>query len=491
MTLFWPKALAYFLLALVALTLFAWFVLLRPVPQPRVNDPIQSFNHGSIGNEQEQGLPYWIWRVLPQMFPEHMPANQDGYAAFGHYWRAGEELPVGFSKKTLGVIPRVSVNCAFCHQGSYRLRPDDPSTLVPGGPGTRVNPQGYLRFLSKAGQDARFTSANVMGEITAIYDMPLWERLLYRLVLIPLTKKALEAQAVRYAWTYDRPDWGPGRIDPFNPVKYYNLKMGDDRTIGNSDIMPLWALNHGARDGSRDAAFHWDGLNTNLHEVVVSGAIGDGMTYKTFPSVEKRLTVIEDWIRLQPPPRSPFSSRRPPDDPYYVDPRQVQYGKALYGKYCADCHSAGGPRFRTVIPAIELGTDRHRLDMWTSEAVRRYTAYQDEYPWGFKSFQNIDGYVATEHTGLWLKGPYLHNGSVPTLRDLLNAPEQRPQVFYRGWDLVDAVNGGFVSQADADVERYGWLYDTRLPGNGNAGHLFGTNLSSDDKERLLAYLKTL
>jgi hypothetical protein len=491
MTLFWPRALAYLLLALVALTLLAWFLLLRPVPQPHTNDPIRALNYGSIGNEQEQGLPYWIWRVLPQMFPEHMPANQDGYGAFGHYWQSGEELPVGFSKKTLGVIQRVSVNCAFCHQGSYRLRPDDRSTLVPGGPGTRVNPQGYLRFLSKAGQDARFTPKNLMAEITAIYDMPFWEQLLYRFLLIPATKKELEAQAVRYAWTYDRPDWGPGRIDPFNPVKYYNLEMGNDSTIGNSDIMPLWALNYEARDPSRDYPLHWDGLNTSLREVVLSGAIGDGMTYKSFPLVEKRLNVIEDLARLQQPPRSPFSSRRSPDDPYYVDPRQVEAGKALYEDLCAECHDAGGQRFRTVIPVIELGTDRHRLDMWNSQSVHRYMAYQDEYPWGFKAFQDKDAYVATEHTGLWLKGPYLHNGSVPTLRDILNAPKQRPEVFYRGWDLIDPENGGFVSQAGTDAARYGWLYDTRLPGNSNAGHLFGTMLSGYDKERLLAYLKTL
>ena len=491
MTLRWPKILFWIFLALIVLTLFAWFVLLRPVAQPHSNDPIQSFNHGSIGNEQDFGLPYWIWRVLPQMFPEYMPANQDGYGAFGLYWRAGEELPVGFAKKTLGVIPRVSANCAFCHQGSYRLRSVDPPTLVPGGPGTRVNPQGYLRFLASSGQDERFNSDNILAEIMAIYDMPLWERLLYRYLLIPFTKRGLEEQAVRYAWTYTRPDWGPGRIDPFNPVKYYNLEMPDDHTIGNSDIMPLWDLNHTARDDSRTYALHWDGLNTNLREVVVSGAIGDGMTYKSFPDVEDHLIAVEDWIRLQPPPPSPFSSRRPRGDPFHVDPRFVAAGRELYMEHCRECHDVGGRRFRTVIPAIELGTDRHRLDMWTAEAVRRYTAYQDDYHWGFKAFQDKDGYVATELSGLWLKGPYLHNGSVPTLRDLLKRPEERPRGFYRGWDLVDALNGGFVSQVGTGAERAGWLYDTTVPGNSNAGHLFGTDLSEFDKERLLAYLKTL
>ena len=66
----WPRLLAWLLFALLLFTLFAWFVLLRPVPQAPSNDPVTMFNHGSIGNEAEQGLPYWIWRVLPQMFPE-------------------------------------------------------------------------------------------------------------------------------------------------------------------------------------------------------------------------------------------------------------------------------------------------------------------------------------------------------------------------------------------------------------------------------------
>ena len=129
--------------------------------------------------------------------------------------------------------------------------------------------------------------------------------------------------------------------------------------------------------------------------------------------------------------------------------------------------------------------------MWTPESARRFQAYEQDYSWGFEEFQDVDGYIATEHTGLWLKGPYLHNGSVPTLWDLLKNPEDRPKSFYRGWDLVDPENGGFVSQAGTDAERYRWYYDTEERGNGNGGHLYGTRLSETEKERLLAYLKTL
>ncbi len=491
------RCLAGLLALIVVLIVVAWFVLLRPVAQASTNDPLQVFNHGSIGAETAQGLPYWIWRVLPTMFPEYLPGNQDGFASIGVYWIPGEELPVGFSAKTLGVIPRVTPNCAFCHQGSYRLHPDDPATFVPAGAGTRVNVQGFIRFLVAVGRDKdRFTADKVMTAITAIYDMPLWERMLYRYLLIPAVRSGFADQGNRFAWMGSRPDcprpdWGPGRIDPFNPVKFYNLHLPDDCTIGNSDIMPLWDLN-AVTDPTRQYSLHWDGLSTDLRETVVAGAIGDGMTYQGFAGARTTLDAVIDFIRLQKPPPSPFSATRGPNDPYHVDEADVLQGKALYQAQCAECHAPGGARFRSVISATELGTDRHRIDMWTEAAKDRYTDYHEgDYDWGFRAFHKTNGYLANELTGLWLRGPYLHNGSVPTLRDLLASPSERPQKFYRGYDLIDPVGGGFVSQAGTVGERFGKPYDTTLPGNGNSGHLYGTGLSDADKQRLLAYLKTL
>jgi hypothetical protein len=484
-----PKLLAVALGLLLTLTIGAWFVLLRPVPEPWTNDPARIFNHGSIGNETVQGLPYWIWRVLPQMFPEYLPGRQAGYPSLGLFWEPGEELPVGFSKKTLGAIPRVAPNCAFCHQGTYRLFADEPSQLVTAGIGNNVNPQAFLRFLMRSAEDARFTSDNVMKEITAIYDMPLWERVLYRYLLIPATKKALNQQSARYEWMKSRPDWGPGRIDPFNPVKFYNLKLPDDGTIGNSDMMPLWDL-EGLTPQTR-YAFHWDGLSTSLEESALAGAIGDGLTSNAYADVKNDLAQVIKFAQLNQPPPSPFKTMLKPGSPYRVEAEQVETGRTLYQNLCADCHDKNGKRYRTVIPAGEIGTDRHRIDMWTAEAAQRYLQYEPGYDWGFKAFQKVNGYLATKLTGLWLRGPYLHNGSVPTLRDLLNPPAQRPRVFYRGYDLIDAKNGGFVSQPDSTAERRGTRYDTAVPGNGNEGHLYGVDLSNEEKDSLLAFLKTL
>ncbi len=491
MTLRFWRYLLWFLILLVALGVGAWLLLLREVPQRASNDPVWSFNHGSIGNETAQGLPYWIWRVLPAVFSDLLPGDGRGFSAIGVAWKAGEPLPIGFSQKTLGVIPRVAPNCAFCHQGTYRLYPEQPEQIVTAGAGTRVNVQGFLRFLTAAGQDGRFTASVLMPEITARYDMPLWERALYRFVLIPATRKALQSRAGDFAWMDERPGWGIGRIDPFNPVKFGILELGDDGTIGNSDMMPLWELRVAAPTTQRRFAVHWDGLLTDVHETVVAGAIGDGMTYKSFPAAEDMLATVEDFINVAGPPPSPFSPARLPGDPYYVSAASVARGAEIYARDCAECHDPGGGRFRTPIPIAEVRTDRHRLDMWTREARDRYSRYQTEYEWGFEYFQKTNGYLANELTGLWLRAPYLHNGSVPNLRALLTPPDQRPKAFWRGSDLVDPENGGFVSTEDGDPWRHAERYDTKVDGNSNSGHLWGTDLAPADKEALIAYLKTL
>jgi hypothetical protein len=217
---------------------------------------------------------------------------------------------------------------------------------------------------------------------------------------------------------------------------------------------------------------------------MVSSAIGDGMTYRSI--AKESLDRIEAWIKEVPPPRSPFDVNT--GSPYRLDQNLAAAGKGVFDQHCAACHAPGGKRTGSVIPVGEVGTDRHRADMWTAEAAKRYNAYQEDYDWGMRHFQDVDGYVAMPLSGLWLLGPYLHNGSVPTLRDLLH--EERPQVFFRGYDLLDPVKVGFVSQGET-AERLGFRYDTRLPGNGNQGHLYGTDLPEEQKQALLEYLKTL
>jgi hypothetical protein len=104
--------------------------------------------------------------------------------------------------------------------------------------------------------------------------------------------------------------------------------------------------------------------------------------------------------------------------------------------------------------------------------------------------EDLTGYVAAFLDGIWLKAPYLHNGSVPTLRDLLEPAAKRPKVFWRGYDVYDQAKVGFVTDGP-EARRIGTRHDTASKGGGNQGHEFGTGLSATDKEALVEFLKTL
>jgi hypothetical protein len=95
--------------------------------------------------------------------------------------------------------------------------------------------------------------------------------------------------------------------------------------------------------------------------------------------------------------------------------------------------------------------------------------------------------------GVWLRAPYLHNGSVPSLGELLKPGKDRTPVFYRGYDVYDPVNVGFAVKPGQDAARKYFRFDTNVAGNGNAGHegrRYGTQLADSDKEALLEFLKT-
>lgn len=456
-------------LALLGVT--AWYKLLRKVEQ-QFADKADTFKYGSIGTEDRQGIPYWIWAVLPRLFPEYLP-GPGGYNALGLYTEPGHALPVGLSKKTIG-FDRVGVNCAFCHAATIRLSANEPPIVLPAGASSTIDVLGYQRFLFRCASDPRFNSDLILSEIDKIYKLPLIDRAMYRFLLIPATRKALIKQKATFAWTDSRPKWGRGRIDPFNPVKVAVLNVSPGDTIGNSDMVPIW--NMSARKGM---AFHWDGLNTEITEVVRSSSIGDGAFPKSIPLAE--LQGLQDWLMDLKPPAFPR-------DRFPVDANLANAGHAVFDRECAACHASAATG--QVVPIEKVGTDPHRLKIWTKEAADAYNAYAKKYDWAFSHFRSTNGYVAPPLDGLWTRAPYLHNGSVPNLHDMLEAPENRPKSFYRGYTVFDPVNVGFIAQGP-EAEQQGELYDISVPGNSNQGHLFGTALPAKDKTALIEYLKTM
>jgi hypothetical protein len=97
-------------------------------------------------------------------------------------------------------------------------------------------------------------------------------------------------------------------------------------------------------------------------------------------------------------------------------------------------------------------------------------------------------YAARPLYGIWAAAPYLHNGSVPTLYDLLLPPDQRPKRFTLGGREYDPVRLGFV--VETACSQQDCVVDATRTGDGNEGHLWGTDLAEPDRRALLEYLKT-
>jgi hypothetical protein len=90
--------------------------------------------------------------------------------------------------------------------------------------------------------------------------------------------------------------------------------------------------------------------------------------------------------------------------------------------------------------------------------------------------------------GIWATAPYLHNGSVPSLWELMKPPKDRVTSFNVGCRRFDTKNVGFVSDDPSCMT--GTFKVDATNGNGNGGHDFGTTLSEDDRWAIVEYLKT-
>ena len=121
-----------------------------------------------------------------------------------------------------------------------------------------------------------------------------------------------------------------------------------------------------------------------------------------------------------------------------------------------------------------------------NELVRDHFNYHGEDQTCMEVLQTAQ-YRSRPLNGIWATGPYLHNGSVPTLADLLLPASQRPTQFAVANSRFDPVNVGFVSE----VSDGAFVLDTSIPGNANSGHEYGVTLSLQDRLALLEYLKSL
>jgi len=481
-----PKFARGFAAVLVALGLItggvSWYYFIRAVPDLQYGDDADHYKYASVGLSGAARVPYYLFDVLPDMFPELMPDPKKGYASFGLLYEKGHATPVGFAYREIG-YPAVEPNCAMCHTGSVRLAANSEPMIVPGAPAHELDLEGFQWFLYNCASSPKFSVANVMAAIEKKHHLGALDDFMYRNVIIPATQSSMLDQRQNYLWQlHDRPWQGRGRTDTFNTTKLAVLKMPDDGTIGTTDLPQTW--NQAVR---RDMWLHWDANNNKIEQRNYAAAMAVGATpYSVIPAAFQRTTDFLWYLR-------------PPKFPLPVDAAKAAHGKMVFDQNCATCHSftrrvpnatAGqhGKGVGEPCDDANLGTDRHR---WASFDQKLVDAFHQiaEAPFRFLAYTKWDNYANVPLDGVWARAPYLHHGAVPTLWDLLQTPDKRPKTFYRGYNVLDPVKVGYVTEG-ADAQKEGWLYNTAEAGNGNSGHLYGTTLPDAEKWALIEYLKT-
>lgn len=505
----------------IAAAYFAWR-LSRDEPEAFASDEMQ-FKYGSTGGDKNFGIPFAIWEVLPVLFKDKLPKGREdeGWGAFGFITeefaegapRPRHQRPVGTTMRNYMGLERIFLNCAVCHAGAVRKSDKDKPEIVLGMPANTIDLERFQNFLTAIAKDPRFTADDILKAIDdQKVELDFINRLALRFIGVKQMKDLIHGIGDRFEFTLDEPAFGPGRFDTFSPAKalmnWPREKIPEAERIGVVDFPSIWL-----QEKKRHMWLHWDGNNNKLEERNRSAAFGTGAN---FPILDRKsVERMEKWVLTATPPSFASTMGVP------IDAARASAGEALYKTHCAECHGASGTDFEgkyvgQTVPIAAIGTDRFRFDNYSYELMlNQSTLYAGNAEERFQNFRKSDGYANMPLDGLWLRAPYLHNGSVPSLRDLLKPPAERPSAFYRGFTVYDPADMGFVSRPDQVSEGtkpHLFCYATNAEGlaqcgatapdnrgtcdtqtckgNGNFGHDYGTSLGGAEKDALIEYLKT-
>lgn len=269
------------------------------------------------------------------------------------------------------------------------------------------------------------------------------------------------------------PASGPGRNTAFGLLSYSLL--GIPKEYAPSKFGVVWNM--------KDRYWnHWDGNSSQPTGRNVLAALGLGA-----PLVGKHGYVDMALINRQ---TELTEQIRAPKYPFQIDDDRAKRGAGLYKTNCASCHDLKREdEDKRLIAVSDVKTDPARARIFDEEQARLYNKFfsELEIP-GYKppetpTVRSTGKYVAAPLSGVWARAPYLHNGSVPSMWDLLSPVASRPKSFKRGTRKYDTSKLGFVDEG-------AYLFNTASPGNSNAGHEYGAELTEEHKRDLVEFLKT-
>jgi len=244
------------------------------------------------------------------------------------------------------------------------------------------------------------------------------------------------------------------------------------------------------------------------------------------------LEILESLLRRLKSPRWP--SRLLGE----IDRAKALKGRRIYRKECLDCHAIKNritellPTRVDVTPVVELQTDESTLEVLdgiflsggfegrqvqgiigakigstsgvmplASNAVTGILLNTIGVEEARPLLQNFDpflldaeyirGYKSRPLNGIWASSPFLHNGSVPSIYELLLPADQRVKEFYIGSRRLDTEKIGLQTTIDTSSGVEPFLFDTRLKANSNSGHEYGTDLPLSERMELIEFIKTL
>ena len=427
------------------------------------------------------------------------------------------------------------LGCAACHTGEVRY--NGRSIRIDGG-------QGMLDFTDFEGElidslNAATADAAKFERFAGALGTAKDQRATLKSDMAALAAKL----AARHRMNQVDVAYGHARLDAFgqifNAVAVEFLGVAENRRAPDAPVSfpVLW-------DAPHLDVVQWNGSAPNagpgplLQNITTALAVYGSLDISQHKGIDGYPSTIDfahlaqiqdDLYALRSPqwPASIFGA---------LDPERVARGGKIYSQQCQSCHAlsdrteAKRELKATLTPLAEIGTDprmvRNFLDSVSSsgafagrkegvlggdtlgaraqtidlvahaaigaalchplqamrDAIAGYhrviKAALDKHP---------EYYKARPLSGIWASAPYLHNGSVPSLVELLKPPAERVTRFYVGSREFDPVNVGVVVTASEHASEF----DTSLPGNANVGHTFGTALGDADKRDLLEYLKSL
>lgn len=482
-------------------------------------DDLDFFLHGSMGTEI---FPEPVLRAFIKTYPDLFPSGDLSHLGLIPDHDFG--WPIGFSRspavKHLGNLPAVGINCASCHVSQISAIGNDTPIRILGTTShfdveaffgsnlaamyKTTEPENMKKFLAiyLGAKPSAFESAwkeqeeKIVGTMKAdplgANDLPPGG--LHNIASADLQGPfeasdrdiASRAHAMLQLFHNIRavlhvpdpppeklpPASGPGRNDAFgllsaallnSPQPYAPIKFG---LVWNVSQRP-WV--------------HWDGntrspIARNLLASLGLGAPLFGHRADLNFADVKRQTDLSEKIQ-------------PPHYPFAIDQSVVQRGGKLFADRCARCHT-GPETDQRLHPFDEVGTDPLRANLFNQRQADGFNKFLAELelvgyePPREPGVRTTGKYFAPTLGGVWARSPYLHNGSVRTMADLLRAPNERAKTFHRGSTRFDPAMMGYTDEG-------AYLFDTRTAGNSNAGHPYGTELSPSAKQELLEYLKTL